>query len=151
MPLNTNVSVGQYEPGQGFHGGRRWNKASAVVITKGMLLANDTTTGPDSLKIAAINQADGSTFYYATEDAPAGTTKVSAANTGRVPMLADGTIEVGAKVIRGATNAGRVETQGAGAEGLVFGICLGRPGQDAGDQTAVAAGQLALIDWNKTR
>lgn len=140
MPKNLYPILGSRIGGAG-HSGSRAVKATAPVITKGdncsytagaVHTATTTATAP---------------FVFCIETKPLNALNVSIVENGLVLGKAQGTIEVGKFVMRSATVAGRVSQYDGTGEEKVVGRYLRHEGEDSGDQTNAADGDIIVIDF----
>lgn len=117
-------------------------KKGSGVITRGNLLVPDTGTSPDSWKLSpAVATPAYAPFAVCMKTTTSAATEVSVAQGGIIALVADGTIEIGKKVMAATATAGQViaatlttvTTTPTGAEvtsasqdeARVVGVCLG--------------------------
>lgn len=85
----------------------RGNKAATFAVAKGDILVKDTSTTPDSYKLATAGAAIAGPFYICTQAAASGDTKISLATGGLWYVTGGDTIEPGDAVMLSTTVNGQ--------------------------------------------
>jgi hypothetical protein len=146
MPKNLNPILGSRIGGTGTPGSKRVKKiahASTAPITKGDIVAKGT--GGDTDKWARASTTSTGPFAMAMEDAASAATTFSMVDDGEVLVTADGAITPNSYVMRSGTTAGQVVTYSGDDEAVIVGRYLRHEGEDGGDQTDAADGEIIVI------
>jgi len=110
-------------------------KKTTGAVARGDLMVPDTSTAPDSWKVAPASASQTGPFAVAMQDAASADTEVHLAQGGVIALTADGTIEINKLVQNATSTAGQViqfvsYTGTTGSEAAidfnhVVGECLG--------------------------
>jgi len=131
-------------------------KKTTGAVARGDLMVPDTSTAPDSWKVAPASASQTGPFAVAMQDAASADTEVHLAQGGVIALTADGTIEINKLVQNATSTAGQViqfvsYTGTTGSEAAidfnhVVGECLGFADNWATTApTAPVDGDLAAI------
>ena len=142
MPINLAPIIGSRIGGTGTPGSKSVKKPSGV-ITKGNVVAKGTAGDVDKWTLASTSSTGP--FAVCIQDAATGDTSFSMVDDGEVLVKADGAITNNAYVMRSGTTAGEVIAYTGTDETLIVGRYLRHEGEDSGDQTAAADGDVIII------
>lgn len=146
MPKNLYPILGSRIGGAG-HPGSRSVKATTALITKGDVCAYGTAG--DAGKVLTASTSATAPFVACAETKPlnASPSNASIYENGLILLKAQGAIEVGKYVMRSASVAGRVSQYDGSGEEKVVGRYLRHEGEDSGDQTNAADGDIIVVDF----
>ena len=142
MPKNLNPIVGSRIGGTGTPGSKSVKKTGAA-ITKGDVVAKGTAG--DSDKWLKASTTSVGPFAVCIQDAAASDTSFSMVDDGEVLVTADGVITPNAYVMRASATAGQVIAYTGTDETTLVGRYLRHEGEDSGDQTDAADGDVIVI------